>query len=422
MATMTAVKLPQPDASALPVPDHVPAELVADLRFAMGQVPNDLAEPYRPMDMLREPGVPRVLWHPYAMGGTRLGGWAVMHYDDIRRVYEDNEAFSAIGAAQFQAFVGETFPSLPLGADPPDHWKYRKFLNPWFTPVAMNRMEPVIRGVIDEMIDTFADKGEVDIAWDFGRVFPVRIFLGLMRFPMEMFETFLDWEYKILHVADPMIQVGAIRAVIDYLRGFIAEKVANPDDGLASFIANGTIEGRPVTADEQIGMTFFLWLGGLDTVASTISQMFRRLGMDQALQARLRAEPELINPAVEEFLRVQPLVNSVRWVKHDMTWHGVAMKAGDQICCINSSGNFDEDQFRNADVFDPTRKANRHFTFVGGVHACLGAHLARRELRTLLRVFFERIPTFRIKPGADTTMNPGLLSVRNLPIVWDVAA
>lgn len=418
MATAATVQLPKPGADALPLPDHVPSELAADLRPAMGMAPNDLFDPYVPFDWLRDGDVPRVLWYPYPTGGTLKGGWAVTHYADIRRVYEDNEAFSAIGAAQFQAFVGETFPSLPLGADPPDHSRYRRFLNPWFTPVAMKKMEPVIRGVINEMIDEFADKGEVDIAWDFGRVFPVRIFLGLMKFPMEMFEPFLDWEYKILHVHDRDVQMGAIREIIAYLRAFIAEKQANPDGGLGSYIANGQIDGQPLTADEVIGMTFFLWLGGLDTVASTISQMFRRLAKDQDLQAQLRLRPELIPTAVEEFLRVQPLVNSVRWLKHDMVWHGVAMKQGDQVCCINSSGNFDEAQFSNPHDFNPERKANRHFTFVGGVHNCLGAHLARRELRSLLAEFLHRIPTFGVKDGADTTVVPGLLSIRNLPLVW----
>lgn len=422
MATATATTLPKPGADALPVPDHVPAELVADLRPAMGMEPNDLPDPYKPFDWLRGADVPRVMWYPYPMGGTLQGGWAVTHYDDIRRVYEDNDTFSTIGAAQFQAFVGETFPSLPLGADPPDHNRYRRFLNPWFTPVAMKQMEPVIRGVITEMIDQFEAKGEVDIAWDFGRVFPVRIFLGLMKFPMEMFEPFLDWEYKILHVHDLEVRMGAIREIIAYLRGFIAEKQANPDEGLGSYIANGSIEGKPLTPDEVIGMTFFLWLGGLDTVASTISQMFRRLARDQALQDRLRAHPELIPTAVEEFLRVQPLVNSVRWLKHDMVWHGVSMKKGDQIACINSSGNFDEAQFAAPHTFDPERKANRHFTFVGGVHNCLGAHLARRELRVLLAEFLRRIPPFRVKDGADTTVVPGLLSIRNLPLVWQPGA
>ena len=166
-------------------------------------------------------------------------------------------------------------------------------------------------------------------------------------------------------------------------------------------------------------MTWFLWLGGLDTVASTISQMFRRMALDQDLQQQLRDHPEWNHSAVEEFLRMQPLVNSFRLVKHDLDWDGVTLKAGDYITCLNSSGNFDPDQFPDPRRFDPARSANRHYTFVGGVHLCLGAHLARRELRILLEEFLARVPTFRVKPGADTTVAPGLLSIRNLPIVWD---
>ena len=124
------------------------------------------------------------------------------------------------------------------------------------------------------------------------------------------------------------------------------------------------------------------------------------------------------NSAVEEFLRTQPLVNSFRLVKQDLEWDGVTVKAGDYITCLNSSGNFDPVQFPNPRTFDPARSPNRHYTFVGGVHLCLGAHLARRELRILLDEFFQRVPPFRVKPGADTTVTPGLLSIRNLPIVW----
>ena len=136
---------------------------------------------------------------------------------------------------------------------------------------------------------------------------------------------------------------------------------------------------------------------------------------------KLRGNPDLIQGAVEEFLRTQPILSSGRSVKHDMEWHGVTLKAGDMVQCLNPSGNFDPARFENPRLFDPTRKGNRHFTFVGGVHLCLGAPLARRELRTLLDEWFKRIPEFRVKPGADTTVFPGLLSIRNLPLVWDVA-
>lgn len=408
--------------AAVPAPDHVPADRVLDLRFAMGGVPNDLADPYLLCDRLRAPDVPRLLWYPYPFGTFTCGGWTVANYDDIRRVYEDHENFSNAGVAQFQITAGETFPSLPLGVDPPQHGKYRKFLNPLFTPKAMNAMEAHIRSVVVGMIDGFADKGEVDIAYDFGRIYPVRIFLNLMKLPFSMFEQFLAWEWEILHTRDPIRVGAAVTEVLKYLRAFLVEKQANPDDGVGSYIANGEIDGRPLTDDEKIGMTWFLWLGGLDTVASSISQMFRRLAMDQTLQQRLREDFSLVNSAVEEFLRTQPLVNSHRQAKRDIEWHGVTIRKGDWVICLNSSGNFDEAQFSNPREFDPARPANRHFTFIGGVHACLGAHLARRELRVLLDEFLRRIPKFRVKPGADTTVTPGLLSIRNLPIVWDVAS
>lgn len=420
--TLSRCPIAHAPADAPPVPAHVPPERVLDTRFAQGQIAFDMPDPYLPSDVMRDPDVPRILYYPWPTSGRQHGAWTVSHYDDIRRVYEDNDTFSTEGAAQFQALAGETFPSIPLGIDPPDHGRYRKFLNPWFTPVAMNAMEPFIHGVVTEMIDAVIANGEVDIAYDFGRIYPVRVFLNLMGFPFSMFDQFLEWEYAILHDPDIGAKAAAVTGILAYLRGFIAEKQANPDETLGSYIANGQIDGEPLSPDETIGMTWFLWLGGLDTVASTISQMFRRLGMASELQARIRANPDIVNSAVEEFLRMQPLVNSGRRIKRDFTWHGIDLKEGDWIACINNSGNFDETQFACPREFDPERKNNRHFTLVGGVHICLGAHLARRELRVLLREWLTRVPPFVIKPGADTTVIPGLLSIRNLPIVWDAKA
>jgi cytochrome P450 len=405
-----------------PAPAHVPSGRVVDLQWATGRTPNDLVEPYQPFGWLLGADVPRILYDPTPGPLHPVGGWYVMHYEDIRRVYEEHETFSTVGVAEFQRMIGETFHSIPLAFDPPLHTRYRKFLNPHFTPVALKKMEASVRALAVEMIEEFADKGEVDIAYDFGRVYPVRIFMDLMGFPPAMFEQFLQWEYDILHSRDPVKTGDALKGVIAWLRGFIAERERVSDDKLVSKIVHGTIEGETLTADEKIGIVWFLWLGGLDTVASTISQMFRRLGQDQALQARLRTDPELINTAVEEFLRTQPLVNSSRTVVQDTEWHGITLKAGDQVFVLNSVGNFDPDQFADPRAFDPARGANRHFTFIGGAHICLGAPLARRELRCLLDEFLRRIPRFRIKPSADTTVNPGLLSIRNLPIVWDVPA
>jgi cytochrome P450 len=405
-----------------PAPAHIPKDRLVDLSWALGFSPNDLVDPYEPFEWLAGPEIPRLMYNavpPNAMGGGK-GAWVVTHYKDIERVYTDNACFSNKGAAEFQALIGETFRSIPIAIDPPDHGKYRHYLMPHFSPVRLNRMEAQIRGVVIEMMDQFVDTGEIDVAWDFGRIYPVRIFMALMGFPPAMFDQFLAWEWDILHSNSRETMGEALRGVVAFLRGFIAEKETTPDEHLVSAIVHGEIEGRKPTDEEKMGMVWFLWLGGLDTVAATISQMFRRMALEPAIQDRLRAEPGLITTAVEEFLRTQPILSSARSVKADFEWHGVMLKAGDSVQCINPAGNFDSTQFRNPRVCDPARKANRHFTFVGGIHLCLGAPLARRELRILLEEWFKRVPAFRMKPGADTTVFPGLLSIRNLPLVWDV--
>jgi cytochrome P450 len=411
--------------SSLPAPPHVPDDLRVDLSWASGSRPNDLADPYLPFDWLSGADIPRLLYNPpqtgsgALAGGNSRGTWIVTHYADIERVYTDNEHFSNKGAAEFQALIGETFRSIPLAVDPPDHAKYRHFLFPHFGPAQISRMEPAIRAIAVEMIEGFVAKGEVDVAWDFGRVYPVRVFMQLMGFPPAMFEQFLDWEWDILHASDRAKTTAALSSVLAFLRGFIAEKQADPDEGLVSKIVHGTIEGRPLDDEEKIGIVWFLWLGGLDTVAATISQMFRRMVMEPGIQDQLRDHPELVNSAVEEFLRTQPILSSTRIATRDFVWHGVEIKAGETVQCLNSAGNFDPAQFSCPRTFDPARKGNRHFTFIAGIHLCLGATLARRELRVLLEEWFERIPAFRVKPGTDTTVFPGLLSIRNLPIVWD---
>jgi cytochrome P450 len=411
----------------LPAPPNVPKDRVVDLRWALGSTPNNLTDPYEPCEWLAGPEIPRLLFNPEipgasgsAISGGGRGSWIVTHYEDINRVYTDNELFSNQGTAEFQAVIGETFRSIPLAIDPPEHSKYRIFLMPHFSPARLDRIETHMRRVAIDMIDQFAGKGEVDVAWDFGRVYPVRIFMGLMGFPPPMFEQFLDWEWDILHSGSRDKMAAALRGVLSFLRSFIAEKEVKPDDHLVSAIVHGKIKGESLTEEEKIGMVWFLWLGGLDTVAATISQMFRRMALQPGIQRQLRGHPELIQTAVEEFLRTQPILSSARRAKKDFEWYGVTVKAGDSIQCLNPAGNFDRDRFEDPRTFDPARKANRHFTFVAGVHLCLGAPLARRELRIILDEWFKRIPEFRVKPGADTTVFPGLLSIRNLPLVWDV--
>jgi cytochrome P450 len=140
--------------------------------------------------------------------------------------------------------------------------------------------------------------------------------------------------------------------------------------------------------------------------------------LDAELQARLRADPAVHMEAVEEFLRLHPVVNSLRHVKEDHEIHGVQIKKGDVVTCLNIAGNYDPAEFETPRAFRVDRPSNRHFTLAGGPHRCLGSHLARREIRIALSEFLRRIPPFRLQPGADATIHPGLVATAHVPVVW----
>jgi cytochrome P450 len=399
-------------------PPHVPAELIFDVDSY--SAPNTRTDPFSVTEHIYEERPP-VFYSPARVAGLYSGLWVVSRYEDIREVYQNDALYSNEGAANFQSLVGETFRMIPLAVDPPEHGKFRILLNPWFSPRAINEMEPKIRATISELVDGFVNKGEADLAYDFGRLYPVRVFLDLMGFPRDMLEEFLSWEYAILHSGgDPERVKWGIGSAIAYIRGFIEDLRRSPKNTLASHIVHGEIDGAPLAEDDVLGAVTFLWVGGLDTVAATTSLMFRRLALEPGLQEKLRADHERIPEAIEEFLRVQPLVNSTRVAKQDHEIRGVKIKRGDRVMCLNTAGNFDPDEFEDPREVRFDRPQNRHFTLAGGPHRCLGSHLARRELRIALEEVLQRLPTFRMKPGADLTAWPGLIAAPRLPVVWDV--
>jgi len=400
-------------------PAHVPDNLVYDLTWVEGHLPNTYDEPYQDTEKVLTENYPPLMWIPDAVPGLQgVGCWVVTRYEDIARVYQDAELFSTKGAAGFQMMVGETWPNIPLGVDPPDHMKYRAMLNPSFSPKAIDALETNIRASANLLIDQCIEAGEVDFAWDFARVYPVRVFLDLMGLPFSMFDQFLEWEFKILHGGDFAEATSAAREIIAYLRSFIADQQSNPNGGLVSRIVQSRVGDRPINDDEMIGTVFFLWLGGLDTVASSLSLMFRRLALDPQLQHTLRDNPEMLAEGIEEFLRVHPLVNSLRLVKQDFEWHGQTIKKGEWIKCMVTVGNFDPAEFEDPRTVKLGRQPNRHFTLAGGPHRCLGSHLARRELRIAVEEWFRRVPPFRLAAKDTREVYPGLRSVRNLHIEW----
>jgi cytochrome P450 len=402
------------------LPAHIPPNLVFDYEHLIG--PTTLDDPFAPTETALKTLPPIFFARSQFAAMGNAGSWVCTRYEDIREVFQNTEHYSSEGIFPFHLLVGESFRALPISADPPEHDKYRVLLNPWFSPKAVKELEGNIFRVVNELIDGFADKGECDASYGFGRVYPVKVFMALMGFPAEKFEDFLAWGYAMLHNMNDLEKVkwGASSALA-YLRSFIAETRAKPlSEGLTSRIVHGKVDGRALSDDEIIGILFFLWIGGLDTVAATNTLMFRRLALDTALQDRLRAaDPATLSDVIEEFLRMNPTVNSAREAKVDHELHGVQIKKGDRLTCFVAAGNFDPAEFDDPRGFHGDRLPNRHLTFIAGPHRCLGSHLARRELCIALGEFFRRVPPFKLKPGADKTVVPGLIATPHLPIVWE---
>ncbi len=397
-------------------PEHVARELIRDPSVL--DQPNALADPF---DISREAldRLPPIFYWSKVRPGITDGFWVVTHYEDIREVYQNHDLYSNKGAVNFPSLIGENFRMIPLAIDPPEHGKYRMMLNPWFSPKAINALEPEIRIVINDLIDKFIDSGECDAAFDFARVYPVKVFLGIMGFPFEKMDEFLQWEYAILHSEhDPEKMKWGVAGAVSYLRSFIEKVKVAPDDKLASNIVHATVDGRPITDDEIIGTIFFLWIGGLDTVAATTALFLRRLAMHPDMQESLRSDPSLIPDAIEEFLRVQPIVNSSRIAKRDHEIHGVTVRAGERVMGLNLTGNFDPSEFECPRDVRFDRGANRHFTFGGGAHRCLGSHLARKEMAVALGEFLRRVPTFRLKDGVSGPAYPSIIAITRLPVTW----
>ena len=356
-----------------------------------------------------------------------LGGHSVVllsRYDDVLWALRHPEAFTSAGG---NLNLGEQ-PLLPLEVDPPQHTAYRRLLNPRFVPREIERLEPAIRGVVVELMDGFVDAGSCDFHEDLATPLPSSIFLALMGLPREDLPQFMQWRDNTIRpdVAPGDLE-GAERirretatAISEYFRGAIAERRAHPDETLLSMIVHGSVDDVALTETELLGISHLLLLGGLDTVTATLDCMVAFLAQHPEHRQELVEDPGRIPAAIEELLRwLTPVMIVPRTAAVDMTLHDVDIKAGDSVSLCLGAANTDEDAF-GTDGVDFGREANKHLAFGGGHHLCLGAHLARLEIRVVLEELHRRIPDYRVAPGAEVHFSTGIRQAEALPLVWDV--
>jgi len=397
------------------IPDHVPAERV--WQHNIDEFNRELDDPYLAASRLHDG--PDIFWARNVVMGQP--GWILTRHALIQEVFIDAARFSS--ERNNLAFLGVSWKLNPLEYDPPEHHTYRRILNPYFGPSAVSKLDVPVREVCDSLIAEFADRGACEFVTDFAEKFPSYVFLDLMGMPREMLPQFLGWERDLLRSTDPVTRVSAMKAVLHYLEGFVAEQRKQPSSELMRGIyAARLADGRPLDEGEILGMCYLFYIGGLDTVYSSLGWILRHLASDAPLQQRLRDNPQDIPHAIEEFLRAYPVATPHRTVKEDLVFHGVFMRKGDNVLLPTYLSGRDPLAFENPHVVDIDRRA-RHIAFGTGPHACLGNHLARRELKTVIEAFLSRFRNIRIPAGERYAYHTGsVFGVDRLPLEWDRAS
>lgn len=397
------------------IPDHIPEELIFPLD---GESHPELKKnPFAVFaDLHKE--APPIFFNPAAFQGA--GGWSISDGAIIKEVLQSPELFSSKNGTGFSFLLGQELDLIPLEIDPPEHMKYRIHFNKPLSPRSIAPREESVRSTAISLLEKFQSSGQCEFVEDFAIQFPVRIFMDLFGMPPEDFDRILDYENKLLHVSNTIeTRSQAARDIYDYLVDLLAAKRANPGDDLASAVLGFTVDERDLTDKEILGMYFLLFVGGLDTVASSLGFAWRYLAANPQAQQQLRDNPDLIPGAIEEFFRLHSVVEVRRTVTQDVEFHGVQLKQGDFVNCITAVASLDSKEFENPMEADFERSPNRHCAFVFGPHRCMGSNLARLEMRVALEEWLNRVPEFSIEEGAEIDVNLGaVVSVARLPLVW----
>jgi cytochrome P450 len=319
-------------------------------------------------------------------------------------------------------------PMIPLQIDPPEHKKFRKLLDPIFAPRKMAAMDEDVSNLVNHLIDGFIDRGEVDFAKEFSVPFPSEVFLTLLGLPMDELDTFLTMKDGIIrpeHVtgtAQGSAEAGAYQqkiadSVYEYFDKVLDEREKEPKDDLLSHFLSAEVDGDRLSREDILDICFLFLIAGLDTVTATLDCMFAFLAQHPEHRRQLVENPDVIPNAIEELLRWEtPVMMVSRVAVQDIEMAGCPVHKGDHTIVAIGSANCDEAEFPDADEVRFDREVNRHIAFGGGIHRCLGSHLARLELRVALREWHKRIPDYEIEPDHELVYTTGIRSIDYFPM------
>ncbi|HTS53140.1 MAG TPA: cytochrome P450 [Burkholderiales bacterium] len=347
------------------------------------------------------------------------GAYFPSRYADVREIAYDTEHFSSRRVVVREERIEPPPPSPPITSDPPDHRLARMPLLPAFNPRAVERLTPRTRNLCMELIDRFIGKGRCDAAVDYAQHIPTCVIAHMLGVPEEEGDQFRLWIKQALEegIHDNAKTLEALKEMTAYFKQEIAVRGTRRGEDLISFLLEVRHEGKPLDEAGLLGTLRLLLIAGIDTTWSAIGASLWHLATHPRDAARLAAEPELMDTAVEELLRAYAPVTMAREVIKEVEIGGCRMKPGHMVLLSFPAANRDPEVFADADKVVLDRAENRHAAFGLGIHRCVGSNLARMELRVALEAWLRRIPQFRLEDPQAVTWSEGTVrGPRRLPV------
>ena len=362
------------------------------------------------------------------------GFWVVTRYEDCVTVNRDYERFSSAvrGTMPFEMPDEDVAQQslMMLNMDPPLHTRYRRLVNKGFTPRMVRDLEANIHRVTDVIIDQVIEKGEADFVTDLSAELPLQVIAELLGVPQDDRHRMFEWSNRMVGNEDPEYQTQAEEALhaamelYAYAAELFATKRVDPHADLMSVLTTVEVEGEQLSEMELELFFLLLTVAGNETTRNLMSGAMDTFFQHPHQWQRLLDDRSLLPRAVDEMLRfVSPVMNFRRTAMCDVTLSGTEIKAGDKVVFFHASANRDEDVFAEADTFDIGRDPNPHIAFGGGgPHFCLGANLARMEIRVMFEHLLDRMPDIRRRGDLQRLQSQFINGVKHLPVAFTPAS
>ncbi len=324
---------------------------------------------------------------------------------EVEHVLRHPELFSSK-----QAFdsLGSPLPLIPIATDPPDHTRYRKILQPFFSPRSLNAVLPSLQTQATALIESVAGKTQIEAMSEVAVPYPSQVFLTIFGLPLEDRDRLVGWKDKVIELSTAGLSatesgdLGPALELFAYLTEAIAAKRANPADDILTHLLLGTDETEALDDAEALGLGFLFVLAGLDTVTAAIGFALEHLATNPELRRTIVADPSLIPHFAEEMVRLEPPAPTLpRVTTQEVELAGATIPAGTLLYVCVGAANREPGYVPTPDEVHTDDVVRKHWGFGGGPHRCLGSHLARIELKLVLEEWHKRIPDYTITPGTQ---------------------